>query len=136
MMRRGWHKTMAHAAALVLALSVSAVGPLHAAGDAKTGAAGPSSALPPITVTLNESIAAQFLRVAVTVEMAPGAAGLLTERTPALIETLSRYFALLNDRDLFHPHAIMRARAEVQRRAELVLDGQVERVFITEFLPQ
>ncbi|MEM6420955.1 MAG: flagellar basal body-associated FliL family protein [Pseudomonadota bacterium] len=91
--------------------------------------------LPPLTVSLGPSAAADHLRIAVMLEISPGAGEVVTAAEPRIIAGLVRFLRAVDERDFDIPALMIRLQAQMLRRVELAVPpGTVRAVLIQEFL--
>lgn len=91
--------------------------------------------LPPLTVSLGPRSAADHLRISVMLEVAPGAAEVVTAAEPRIVAGLVRFLRAVDERDFDMPALMLRLQAQMLRRVELAVPpGTVRAVLIQEFL--
>ena len=112
----------------------------EAAADAGHGAAGPMPAvafvpLQPLLVSLNHTDPPRQLRFEGTLEVAPDHAGEVETLMPRIMDVMNSYLRAVEMEDLRDPAALLRFRAQMLRRVQVVTgDGRVEDLLVTSFL--
>lgn len=92
-------------------------------------------ALAPLTVTLGPDARARHLRVALQLEVAPGAERAVAEIAPRVNDVLNTFLRAVDERDFELPRAMARLRAQMLRRVQLVAPpGTVHDLLIQEFI--
>lgn len=102
------------------------------------GAAAPApryQELAPFTVTLGPIADGRVLRIATTLEVDPAHAATVAGLTPRLQDVLNGYLRALDPQDFDAPGALIRLRAQMLRRVQIVAgEGRVRDLLITEFV--
>ena len=109
-----------------------------AAGDHGEGAVGGSSAfvpVDPITVNLGSRGDTRHLRFVAQLEVGPGAAAEVQRLMPRILDVLNIYLRALDPHELEEPAALMRLRAQMLRRVQIVTGpGLVNDLLVIEFV--
>lgn len=121
-----------------------AAGGFHAARSglilAPSGAAAPAARiafvpLPPVVVSLPPGAGASHLRLTAQIEVDPDRVEEVASLTPRLLDVLNGYLRAVDSRDLQSPPALVRLRAQMLRRVQLVAGpGRVRDLLVTEFV--
>lgn len=91
--------------------------------------------LAPLIVSLGPEARARHLRVALQLEVAPGAERTVAELAPRVVDVLNTFLRAVDERDFELPRAMARLRAQMLRRVQLVAPpGSVHDVLIQEFV--
>ena len=91
--------------------------------------------LPPITVSLGAPADGRVLRFAVTLEVAPAHRAEVMLLQPRLLDLLNSYLRALEPEALTAPGALIRIRAQLLRRMQVVTgEGRIRDLLVTEFL--
>ncbi len=91
--------------------------------------------LPPVMLTLPQEAGARFLRMTAQLEVERNHAEEVAALTPRLLDVLNGYLRAVDTRDLESPPALVRLRAQMLRRVQLVSGpGRVRDLLITEFV--
>ena len=112
------------------------------------GASGPEPAAPPeplepvsflelepLLVSIGGGGAQRHLRFRAHLEVAPGAKGDVEKVAPRVLDVLNGYLRAVPMADLEDPAALIRMRAQMLRRVQLVVgDGRVREALIAEFV--
>lgn len=104
------------------------------------GAAGPMPAvafvaLQPLLVSLNHTDPPRQLRFEATLEVAPDHAGEVQSLMPRIMDVMNSYLRAVEMEDLRDPAALLRFRAQMLRRVQVVTgEGRVEDLLVTSFL--
>ena len=112
----------------------------EAATDAGHGAAGPMPAvafvpLQPLLVSLNHTDPPRQLRFEGTLEVVPDHAAEVETLMPRIMDVMNSYLRAVEMEDLRDPAALLRFRAQMLRRVQVVTgDGRVEDLLVTSFL--
>jgi flagellar FliL protein len=89
----------------------------------------------PFTVSLGGSASARHLRFAAQLEVSPDDIGPVTEMKPRIIDALNTYLRAVDEAELEDPRAMIRLRAQMLRRIEVVLGSEaVNDLLIIEFV--
>ena len=126
---------------------ISGSGSPDAAQDAATAGdtAGPSPpgrldtpefvAVEPLVVTLGPAADGRHLRFRAELEVAPGRAAAVTRVMPRILDVLNGYLRAVPVEELESPSALVRLRAQMLRRVQLVAgEGVVRDLLVTEFV--
>lgn len=113
----------------------------HAAGGHGEG---PAAALPadtafvpmePIAISLAPGGSARLLRFTGQLEVAPESAAEVAGLMPRVVDVLNTYLRAVEVRDLEQPAALVKLRAQMLRRVQVVTgEGKVRDLLITEFV--
>lgn len=105
-------------------------------GEAAGGGGTSFVPLEPITVNLGgRSDTARHLRFAAQLEVAPGSAGAVEALMPRILDVLNIYLRALDPPELEEPAALLRLRAQMLRRVQIVTGpGLVNDLLIIEFV--
>ena len=91
--------------------------------------------VPPLTVSLPPGARSRHLRFAAELEVATLHAAEVTLLLPRVIDVLNGYLRAVDAADLEDPAALVRVRAQMLRRVQLVTgEGRVRDLLVTEFL--
>lgn len=91
--------------------------------------------LDPITVSLAPGQGARHLRLAATIETAPGLMPTVEAFKPRILDVLIGYLRAVDVAELEDPAAMPRLRAQMLRRVQLVAGGDdVRDILVTEFI--
>ncbi len=91
--------------------------------------------IPTVTVSLGAPADGRVLRFAATLEVAPAHRAEVVELTPRLLDLLNSYLRALEPEALTAPGALIRIRAQLLRRMQVVTgDGRIRDLLVTEFL--
>ena len=94
-------------------------------------------ALDPLTISLGPEASSRFLRLAATIETAPGAEAAVERLRPRILDVLTTYLQALRDEDLDRPAALTRMRAHMLRRVRVAAgEERVRDLLVTEFVVQ
>lgn len=92
-------------------------------------------ALDPMVISLGESGARQHLRFSAQLETAPDMAEEVDLLKPRILDVLNGYLRAVSVRDLDDPAQLVRLRAQMLRRIQMVTgEGRVRDLLITEFV--
>lgn len=126
------------------AVSSGLVDPLALfAGGGGGGHGGPAPALAdvafvamePIAISLAPSAGPRMLRFSGQLEVAPESAAEVAGLMPRVLDVLNTYLRAVEVRDLEEPAALVRLRAQMLRRVQVVTgEGKVRDLLITEFV--
>ncbi|WP_370222889.1 flagellar basal body-associated FliL family protein [Pararhodobacter marinus] len=104
-------------------------------GDSGDGSAAGYVPLSPIVVTIGQRGETRHLRFLAQLAVAPGAAGAVTNLLPRIVDVLNIYLRALDPFELEEPAALMRLRAQMLRRVQIVAGpGMVNDLLIMEFV--
>lgn len=113
----------------------------HGGGHGEEGGAGvpPADtafvAMDPIAISLAPGSAAKLLRFTGQLEVAPEAAGEVAGLMPRVLDVLNTYLRAVDVRDLEQPASLVKLRAQMLRRVQVVTgEGKVRDLLITEFV--
>ncbi|MCW1932394.1 flagellar basal body-associated FliL family protein [Pararhodobacter zhoushanensis] len=101
------------------------------------GAVGSTAFVPvdPITVNLGTRGDARHLRFSAQLEVGPGAAVEVQRLMPRIVDVLNIYLRALDPHELEEPAALMRLRAQMLRRVQIVTGpGLVNDLLVIEFV--
>ena len=91
--------------------------------------------IPPVTVSLGAPSDGRVLRFAITLEVAPAHQAEVVQLMPRLLDLLNSYLRALEPEALTAPGALIRIRAQLLRRMQVVAgEGRVRDVLVTEFV--
>jgi len=89
----------------------------------------------PMIITLGEEASSRNLRIGITLETAKADQEDILFAQPKLRDAFTGYLRALEVSDIEDPNSIIRLRAQLQRRAEVILGNQsVRGVLITDFV--
>ncbi|WP_176556134.1 flagellar basal body-associated FliL family protein [Rubellimicrobium rubrum] len=92
-------------------------------------------ALPPLVVNLPGQGERRFLRFSGQLEVKPEHVNEVTELTPRVVDVLNGYLRALEPREIEDPAALMRMRAQMLRRVQVVAGGdRVRDLLVMEFV--
>ncbi len=92
-------------------------------------------ALPPLVVNLPSQGERRFLRFSGQVEVSPEHVSAVTELTPRVVDVLNGYLRALEPKEVEDPAALMRIRAQMLRRVQVVAGGdRVRDLLVMEFV--
>lgn len=92
-------------------------------------------AMDQLTISLAPGANAQFLRFSAQLEVAAGSVAEVDRLRPRLADMFNLYLRAVEPADLADPTAMLRLRAQLLRRAQLIAgDGHIRDVLITEFI--
>ncbi len=92
-------------------------------------------ALEPLVISLGENGHNQHLRFAAHLEVAKAYAEEVTMLQPRILDVLNGYLRAVDMKDLEDPTALIRLRAQMLRRLQIVTgEGRVRDLLITEFV--
>ena len=115
----------------------------HAAAGPAADAAAPLADLPPVAfvamepllISLGPGAGADHLRFQAQLEVAPGHEAGVTALLPRVIDVLNSYLRAVDPSELEDPAALTRLRAQMLRRAQIVVgDDRVRDLLIMEFV--
>jgi len=91
--------------------------------------------LQPLLVSLNHTDPPRQLRFEGTLEVAPDHAAEVETLMPRIMDVMNSYLRAVEMEDLRDPAALLRFRAQMLRRVQVVTgDGRVEDLLVTSFL--
>lgn len=88
----------------------------------------------PLVVSLGPGAGGRFLHFTAQVEVEKAATEEVTHLLPRIVDVLNGYLRAVETRELSDPDAIVRLRAQMLRRAQLVTNDKVRDLLITEFV--
>ncbi|MFN4057300.1 MAG: flagellar basal body-associated protein FliL [Roseinatronobacter sp.] len=92
-------------------------------------------ALDPIMVSLTPNSNARLLRFSAQFEVAPASVADVERLRPRLIDMINLYLRAVEPAELNDPAALLRLRAQLLRRAQIIAgDGHIRDILITEFV--
>jgi flagellar FliL protein len=92
-------------------------------------------AMAPITISLAPGASARLLRFTGQLEVTPESAAEVEALLPRVLDVLNTYLRAVDVRDLEEPASLVRLRAQMLRRVQVVTgEGQVRDLLITEFV--
>lgn len=92
-------------------------------------------ALDPLIISLGPGAANRHLRFSAQLEIDSAAQSRVEKLTPRVLDVLNGYLRAVEMRDLETPSALIRLRAQMLRRIQVVIgEGQVHDLLITEFV--
>lgn len=106
-----------------------------AGGHGEAGGSTGFVPLEPITVNLGRGADTRHLRFGAQLEVVPGAAGAVQALMPRIMDVLNIYLRALDPPELEEPAALLRLRAQMLRRVQIVTGpGLVNDLLIIEFV--
>jgi flagellar protein FliL len=111
----------------------------HGGGHGEAAASLPADTafvpLDPIAISLAPGANARLLRFSGQLEVAPDSAAEVAGLMPRVVDVLNTYLRAVEVRDLEEPAALVRLRAQMLRRVQVVTgEGRVRDLLITEFV--
>ena len=92
-------------------------------------------AMEPIAISLKPGSSAKLLRFTGQLEVAPESAAEVAGLMPRVVDVLNTYLRAVEVRDLEEPASLVRLRAQMLRRVQVVTgEGKVRDLLITEFV--
>ncbi|WP_095587900.1 flagellar basal body-associated FliL family protein [Actibacterium ureilyticum] len=92
-------------------------------------------ALDPLIIALAPDIGPRHLRIAAQLEVPPTAKEDVAHLSPRILDVMNGYLRAIDLSDIEDPTALMRLRAQLLRRIQIVTgDGRVNDFLITEFV--
>lgn len=92
-------------------------------------------ALDPIIVTVGKGESLRHLQFGAQLEIEPGAHDAVALLTPRAVDVLNTYLRAVNPADLEDPAAMLRMRAQMLRRVQVVMgEGKVRDLLVAEFI--
>ena len=89
----------------------------------------------PIIVSLGASSASRYLSFRAQLEVATASASEVTTLMPRVVDVLNGYLRAVDAREFDAPHGLIRLRAQMLRRVQLVVgDGKVTDLLVMEFV--
>jgi flagellar FliL protein len=105
----------------------------HEAGGG--GVDGPFVALTPILVTVGGGETQRHLQFGAQLEVAPGAGAEVAALMPRAVDVLTTYLRAVSPADVDDPAAMLRMRAQMLRRIQVVMgEGKVRDLLVSEFV--
>jgi flagellar FliL protein len=91
--------------------------------------------LDPIIVTVGRGDALRHLQFAAQLEIEPGAHDAVALLTPRAVDVLNTYLRAVEPADIEDPAALLRMRAQMLRRVQVVMgEGKVRDLLVAEFI--
>ena len=91
--------------------------------------------VPPWVISLGPDANSRYLRFTGELEVPVNFAPDVTKMMPRVLDVLNGYLRAVDTRQLEEPAALMRLRAQMLRRVQLVVgDGRVRDILVTEFV--
>ncbi|WP_225028362.1 flagellar basal body-associated FliL family protein [Xinfangfangia pollutisoli] len=115
----------------------------HAGGEGGDHAAEAPDPLPdiafvpiePVVVSLGPGSSSKYLKFTAQLEVAKSYAGEVTVLMPRILDVLNSYLRAVSMTDLEDPAAMVRLRAQMLRRVQIVTgEGRVRDLLVTEFI--
>lgn len=89
----------------------------------------------PLLVSVSRSVPEQYLRFEGNLEVDPAYADEVEKMMPRIMDVMNTYLRAVELRDLRDPSALLRLRAQMLRRVQIVTgDGRVRDLLVTTFL--
>ncbi|MGQ0564883.1 MAG: flagellar basal body-associated FliL family protein [Gemmobacter sp.] len=89
----------------------------------------------PVVISLGESSTSRHLRMTAQLEVAPAYSAEVTYLMPRILDILNGYLRAIEVAELDDPAALVRIRAQLLRRIQIVTgEGRVRDLLITEFV--
>lgn len=89
----------------------------------------------PLVLSLGPNARSKHLKISVSIEVQPGAEAMVQAVTPRVVDVLNTFLRAVDEREFEVPSAMMRLRAQMLRRVQLVTpQGSVRDVLIQEFV--
>jgi len=89
----------------------------------------------PLVISLGPGARAKHLRFTAQIEVASGHQAEVTLLMPRILDVLNSYLRAVSYRDLEDPAALVRLRAQMLRRVQIVCgEGRVRDLLVTEFV--
>lgn len=89
----------------------------------------------PVVISLGEESTSRHLRMTAQLEVGPSFATEVTHLMPRILDILNGYLRAINVAELEDPAALVRIRAQLLRRIQIVTgEGRVRDLLITEFV--
>ena len=109
------------------------------ASSAHAGPAGASQTafveVPSLTISLGQGGGARHLRFQAQLEVEPEAAAEVAALLPRVSDVLNGYLRAIDLADIENPSALVRIRAQMLRRVQIVVgEGRVRDLLVTEFV--
>lgn len=110
----------------------------HAETETHAGTTAPEIAfveIAPLVVSVGDSAAARHLKFASSLEVSQAAQAEVQALLPRILDVLNGYLRAVDPKDLEDPAALVRLRAQLLRRIQLVTgEGRVRDLLVTEFV--
>lgn len=91
--------------------------------------------VPPLVISLGPESNSRYLRFTGELEVPVNFTADVTKMMPRVLDVLNGYLRAVDARQLEEPSALMRLRAQMLRRVQLVVgDGRVRDILVTEFV--
>jgi flagellar FliL protein len=105
------------------------------APEAEIAAAPAFVAIDPIIISLDPNASARHLRFASQIEVEEGYQAEVTQMLPRIVDVLNGYLRAVETRDLENPAALVRLKAQMLRRIQIVTgEGRVRDLLVSEFV--
>ena len=89
----------------------------------------------PVVISLGEASSSRHLRMTAQLEVGPSFAAEVTHLMPRILDILNGYLRAVEVAELENPSALVRIRAQLLRRIQIVTgEGRVRDLLITEFV--
>jgi len=89
----------------------------------------------PVVISLGEASSSRHLRMTAQLEVGPAYSGEVTHLMPRILDILNGYLRAIEVAELEDPAALVRIRAQLLRRIQIVTgEGRVRDLLITEFV--
>jgi len=89
----------------------------------------------PLVISLGATAKSRYLQVVLSIEVEPGREAAVTAVTPRINDVLNTYLRAVDEREFEVPRAMMRLRAQMLRRVQLVTPpGAVRDLLIQQFV--
>jgi len=89
----------------------------------------------PVVISLGEASSSRHLRMSAQLEVGPAFSGEVTHLMPRILDILNGYLRAIEVAELENPAALVRIRAQLLRRIQIVTgEGRVRDLLITEFV--
>jgi flagellar protein FliL len=92
-------------------------------------------AMAPLVISIGDTAAARHLKFTSSLEVTHASEAEVTVLLPRILDVLNGYLRAVDPADLENPSALVRLRAQLLRRIQLVTgDGRVRDLLVTEFV--
>ena len=92
-------------------------------------------AIEPLVVSIGDTAAARHLMFTSSLEVMHGTEAEVTTLLPRILDVMNGYLRAVDPKDLEDPSALVRLRAQLLRRIQLVVgEGRVRDLLVTEFV--
>jgi len=89
----------------------------------------------PLVISLGATAKSRYLQVVLSIEVEPGSEAAVSAVTPRINDVLNTYLRAVDEREFEVPRAMMRLRAQMLRRVQLVTPpGAVRDLLIQQFI--